>query len=248
MNNSGMAAVKRENGAMFSCKQYCPWCLWLVWEDLSWLEILFDEMAMDCFFLLSRGISAASRPEKACQGLLPLLFSFLVLFPHILFLAAPLLPHRFIYPLFPSPSPHTFLAHLPNSLSFPAPWEPYIHLAQTWLLLQWHLLHLLSILFAHTNTHFGCRLWIPARSQHCPVSYQSPPHTYNVIQIWCAIKDPNLGTFPFFMHWQLLLIKQGVDTEIFAVSDLAAVAETKEVSTLTKTYAAYLTLSQNTQG
>lgn len=50
------------------------------------------------------------------------------------------------------------------------------------------------------------------------------------------------------MHWQLLLIRQGIDTEIFAVSDLVAVAEPKEVSALTKTYAAYLTLSQNTQG
>lgn len=63
-----------------------------------------------------------------------------------------------------------------------------------------------------------------------------------------VIKGTNLGTFPFFMHWQLLLVRQGIDTEIFAVSDLVAVAETKEVSALTKIDAAYLTLSQNTQG
>lgn len=45
-----------------------------------------------------------------------------------------------------------------------------------------------------------------------------------------------------------LLIKQGVDYEIFAVSELAAVAEPKEVPALTRTYAAYLALSQHKQG
>lgn len=43
-------------------------------------------------------------------------------------------------------------------------------------------------------------------------------------------KGPILRDVLCVVCWQLLLVKQGVDTEIFAVSDLASVAELKEVS------------------
>lgn len=60
-------------------------------------------------------------------------------------------------------------------------------------------------------------------------------------------KGPILRDILCVVCWQLLLVKQGVDTEIFAVSDLASVAELKEVSALSRTYAAYCTASQHPQ-
>lgn len=170
MNNSGMAAVKRENGAMFSCKQYCPWCLWLVWEDLSWLEILFDEMAMDCFFFYCPGESLQPAGlRKHARDFCHFCFLFLCCFLtscSLQHLYCPIVSSALCSPALP----HT-LSWLTCLIAYPF----LLHGSHTSI---WHkhdccynLLHLLSILFAHTNAHFGCRLWIPPRSQP---SYQSP--------------------------------------------------------------------------
>lgn len=133
-----------------------------------WIEILSNLQNSIHIASGSWGNPAASRLEKSTPGT----FAAFIFSPwadsllaHILLLAALLPPLHFTSaqlgsssPPYPLPLPHSFLAHLSHNNPFPTLQKSCIHLRWTRSLPWWLVSHLLWVLPALTNTHFGYRL------------------------------------------------------------------------------------------
>lgn len=173
--------------------------LWLAWQQTSCLR------SGSWATLWWAGLRKHTR-DFSCLHFLSLLWQPVCLHPAPCSISAAPLFHlcsaQFILPSILWPFPTRFLARLSHSNPFPILQKLCVHLALTRSLPQWLVLHLPCVLLAPTNIHFGYRFWTPPRSPQTHVSYWSLPHlkAHNIPQTCCAIKGPDLGTFPCLVH------------------------------------------------